>query len=255
MNIRVVRTLSSLSILALLAVGFQNCSATHFTYDDATFASKATGDSETLIGADVPELPAELPVTPLPEAPPAVIVQQPEPPPSMPAPMALDPNDEFADFYHGICKELQGVTLPLAISAAAPDLTVKNTYRSVVIEEGRNVIVKNHVSQTRVRKAETLKLQNLGGKTLVSANRVLSAENIVGRLCINAVVVDRIHNVANNTKVIANEITEISNIIGDLHVYRATVGLLKNSVGRICLHDGAKILNYSNSYAKVGDCR
>jgi hypothetical protein len=224
MNAKTLRVIPVAAMLTLLMVGFQNCGKARFTSDTGAASMKASGSSDdpSDTASNNDPVPADFNHGTLP---------------------ADNPEEAFS----GACAIFKDLDLPDAVPADAHDVVSERSSSPMVIPLALNVIIKNASDRVLVDLAETATLLNLsGGLNQVRAAHIPSAMNISGHTCLIASDVGQVEKLSAGTKIIANSIDHIVNNSGDLHIYRAVVNHVSGSSGRICLHDGASVVDYNN---------
>lgn len=214
---------------------FQNCGEVNFSAVTSSLASKA---DEVVVGDVTPADPEALP--------PGT--------PDLGPPPPVEDEDDLA--YSGLCSGLVNEPLPpLTIPADAPNREIKWAFGRIVVDVANDVDIHESVVKVLIRAANTVRLKNSVDKVQINANFVEEVKNNISSICVRADRVGLITNTAAKAKIIAKEIDEIRNTIAVVHVYGATVRKVSRSVGGICLHDGAKVLQIEDSIGFVGDCK
>lgn len=112
----------------------------------------------------------------------------------------------------------------------AGDITTISDSRSLRIDKAGNI---GNVLNTK-------------GGLLLNALSVGSYINAAGHACIRAQTIGKIQSMNGTKTFIASEIDELSVVSGTVHVYGAVIKSVIDTGGKVCLHNGAKVLNSSN---------
>lgn len=221
---KTLRVIPVAAMLTLLMVGFQNCGETRFSPDTGAASMKSTGSSD--------------------ETTDTVSNNDPNPAGSNHSPIPAD-NPEEA--FSGACAIFKDLDLPTVVPADAHDVVSEHSSSPLTIPLALNVNIKNASDRVLVDLAETATLLNLSGAlNQIRAAHIPSAMNISGRTCLIAGDIGQIEKLSAGSKIVANSIDHIVNNSGDLHIYRAVVNRVSGSSGRICLHDGASVVNFND---------
>lgn len=234
MSLRLLKVLPTAAALTFLVIGFQNCGAARFTQDEGPASMKALDNGDaTYVQDDDSSNDGDTPN----HQPPV-------------------PND-YDIAYSGACSVFKDTEVAVQIPESAVDINASRNSSAVVIEVAKNVVLDADSASVLVKAAATATLDRMSGSlTQVSAIHIPSATRVSGALCLRAESIGGISQLSGGSRVIAREIEMIYQNSATLHIYGAVVKNVVKSSGKICLHDGATILNQSdNSGLIVSDCK
>lgn len=164
-----------------------------------------------------------------------------------------DPDDSDAD------RSLCGLSFNSAQSvdlAATDDASLINKVGNITVSNSvRNLLMDKLVGNFEIKSAINVSLSDFTGNLSLNASNISKIQDVRGNVCISAKTVGAISNGVGNTHIKAETIESINVQTGNLHVYGATIKVAKAFTGNICLHDGAKILNLSDSIGNIGECK
>lgn len=233
------RILPVAAMLTILIVGFQNCGQTRFTDDPGSASLRSlNGVSPTdpsLTSATDPSQDGVVDPT---------------------VTTAIVPEDDHIAMS-GACEVFSTSPMP-TIAADAQDIAVDGGSSNLEIPMAKTLTINNHSADALVWAAASASLDHMSGHLIqVRALEVPLIDHISSSLlCIQTGHLGRVVNISGKSKIIAQQIDEIYNSSATMHIYGALVKSVTNSSGRICLHDGATVLNRSNNSGGIfiGEC-
>jgi hypothetical protein len=167
-------------------------------------------------------------------------------------------DDQFAEAFSGICGVFAKAPAVIDVPASALDSTISGNSSPVISQFAKNVKVSGNSDSILVKAAESTSIKNNSGKIILVRSKVITqVSGNSGRTCLVANSVGEISGVSAHSKIIAKKIGSITGQSGDLHVYGAVIDTVTGSSARICLHNGAKILNQSGNSGSffAGECK
>lgn len=171
------------------------------------------------------------------------------------------------------CRSFLGITSPVDLTSDQ-DIYASGGVGNYYLDKGRSVSVG---SMTGGAQIDSAVLVNIQGNTGASQARAQYGSNVIsntndvslfilrdiqsitgntGDLCIGAQNITTINGSTGNHHIIAMNIGLISGNTGTMHIYGATVNKARGNTGDICLHNGARVLDYdaSNTGRLRTDC-
>lgn len=92
------------------------------------------------------------------------------------------------------------------------------------------------------------------GSFQMNARTLGAYRNGSGNACVRAESIGKIESMNGHKTFIATRIEELSALTGEVHVFGAEVHSVINTGGKICLHNGAKVLSTNNVTGFIGQC-
>ena len=96
-------------------------------------------------------------------------------------------------------------------------------------------------------------IQGVSGQLFMRAQDVGSIEGISGELCLSAESVRTLNSVSGTSRVKVPTMNSLTVLSGTVHLYGTIVQRVDSNSGKICLHDGAKILNQSQFSGEISE--
>jgi len=146
-----------------------------------------------------------------------------------------------------------GFTVDSAMAVSSMSSASGSAYLKVSGDIGS---ISNMSGTTRIDKAGNVgPAFNISGLFQLNALSLISFTNASGDACLKVKTIGKVQSTSGSKVIIADQVDEISALSGEVHVYGAVINTVTNTSGRICLHNGAKVLNYSNVSGFIGECQ
>lgn len=144
------------------------------------------------------------------------------------------------------------LTVQSAMAVASISSTQGNSYLRITGDIG---FINSTGGSMRIDKAAHVgAITDTNGSFQLNAQTVASYTQSSGNACVRAESIGKIESMNGNKTFIANEIAELSAVKGTVHIYGAVIHSLVNTTGKVCLHNGAKVINSTNVRGFVGEC-
>jgi hypothetical protein len=182
------------------------------------------------------------------------------------------PNDPSLDH---LCAELVNTCSSHHADAATSTQDVDLSHKSGAAKLAtiRSLILDGHSGQVTVESVGTISkftnnsgavrigmagdvgdISHVSGSMSLNANSVRSISQVSGSMCVRANTIGSVTSSSGMKTLIANSIEQVTVSSGTMHIYGATVNMISNSSGKVCLHDGARVLNQSHNSGTIGTC-
>jgi hypothetical protein len=152
--------------------------------------------------------------------------------------------------------QVQSVSGGLSVQSAMAISSISSVSgKSYLRVSGDIDSISNVSGNLRIDKAGDVgKVSKISGAFQLNALSLGEFSNASGKACIRAGSIGKVQSTSGDKTFIANEIDELTAQSGTVHVYGAVIRSVTNSSGRICLHNGAKVLNSSHVSGFIGEC-
>ncbi|HEY8270027.1 MAG TPA: hypothetical protein VIG33_04010 [Pseudobdellovibrionaceae bacterium] len=169
----------------------------------------------------------------------------------------LELKDKSGNFSVGAVRNLviKNVSGALKVQSAINIPSISFLSGNSYIRLAGDITTISDSASVRIDKAGNVgTVLNTRGGIQLNALTIGSYIKAAGNSCIRARSIGKVQSMNGTKTIIANEINELSAVTGVVHVYGAVIKSVIDTGGRVCLHNGAKVVNSSNVSGVFAKC-